>query len=104
MAIVERRVFYGKIGTGQQLLKHLQDGNESIARYGANLKARVLSDHNSGRTDRVVAEWEAESVGDIEAAIDRVMADPQAQSEFGPWIEKLNGLIHYAEVEHWHVH
>ena len=30
-------------------------------------------------------------------------ANPQAQTEMGPWLEKLNSLIHYAEGEHWSV-
>ena len=104
MTIVQRRVFYGKIGTGEQLIKHLQEGNEAFLRYAPSLKSRVLSDHNSGRTDRVAAEWEMENISDFDAALEKAMADPQVQAEFGPWVDKLNGLIHHAEVEHWHVH
>jgi hypothetical protein len=74
-----------------------------MKRAGFGLEARVLSDHNSGRTDRVVAEWEMEGPGDFDAAMSRLMEDSRSQAEFGPWLEKLNGLIHYAEVEHWHV-
>ena len=102
--VVQRRVFFGKIGTGQQLIKHMQEGNEVFQRYAPNLKTRVLSDHNSGRTDRIVAEWEMENIGEFEAANEKAMADPQVQAEFNTWVDKLNGLIHYAEVEHWHVH
>ena len=64
----------------------------------------MLSDHNSGRTDRVAVEFEMEDAGDFDRAIGKAMEDPQNQAEFGPWIEALNNLIHYAEVEHWHVH
>ena len=53
----------------------------------------------SGRSDRVVAEWEAEKLGDFDAFMERAFADPQAQKEMGPWMEKLNSLIHYAEGE-----
>ena len=104
MTIVQRRTFFGKIGTGQELLAHIQEGNKAIERHGLKVKGRVLSDHNSGRTDRVVAEWEMEEVGQVDAALDELMADPKVQVEFGPWLAKLNDLIHYAEVEHWHVH
>ena len=104
MAIAERRVFYGKIGSGQELIKHLREGNEAMGRFGPTFNSRVLSDHDSGRSDRVVVEWESERAGDVHEAIDKAMQNPQAQAEFGPWIEKLNSLIHYAEVEHWHLH
>ena len=102
--MIQRRVFYGKIGTGEQLIKHLQQGNELLERGGIEIKTRVLSDHNSGRTDRVVVEFELEDAGDFDKAIGQAMEDPQAQAAFGPWVETLNNLIHYAEVEHWHVH
>ena len=104
MAIVQRRVFYGKVGTGQQLIEHIHEGNEMLDRLGVNIKARVLSDHNSGRTDRIVGEWEMENPGDLDDAIERAMADPQAQTGFATWVDKLNGLIHYADVENWHLH
>ena len=104
MALIQRRIFYGKIGTGQQLIEHLQQGNEILRRGGVDIGTRVLSDHNSGRTDRVVVEFEMEDAGDFDRAIGQAMENPQAQAEFGPWIEKLNDLIHYAKVEHWHVH
>ena len=45
-----------------------------------------------------------EEVGQVDAALGELMADPKVQVEFGPWLAKLNDLIHYAEVEHWHVH
>ena len=104
MALIQRRVFYGKIGTGEQLIKHLQQGNELLARGGVEINSRVLSDHNSGRTDRVVVEFELEDPGDFDRIVGQAMEDSQTQASFGPWIETLNSLIHYAEVEHWHVH
>ena len=104
MPIIERRVFYGKMGNGEPLIKHLQEGNEVFARFGLDVKARLLSDHNSGRTDRVVAEWQMESPTEMEDALEQAMSDPQTSAEFTAWVEKLNSLIHYAEVEHWHLH
>ena len=74
-----------------------------MGQFGFDVKSRVLSDHNSGRTDRIVAEWEVENLGDLEAAMNQAMADPQAQAVFTGWVGKLNELIHYAEVEHWSV-
>ena len=31
------------------------------------------------------------------------MTNPDAQAAMGPWLEKLNSLIHYAEGEYWQV-
>ena len=104
MAIVQRRVLVGKVGTGNELIEHLKKGNEYLTSSAINVKTRVLSDHNSGRTDRVVAEWEIEDVGELEVAMDQAMEDPRVQAAFGPWVARLNELIHYAEVENWHIH
>ena len=104
MAVVQRRVFYGKIGSGDQLIAHISELNESLARFGINVRARVLSDYHSGRTDRIVAEWEMEDVGALEDALDESMGDPEARAEFDAWEAKLSELIHHAEVEHWTIH
>ena len=104
MTIVERRVFYGRIGNGEPLINHIEEGNALAQRYGAGLKSRVLSDYNSGRTDRVVVEWEVEKPEDIEAAFNQVMTNPEGRAEFEKWVARLNELIHYAKVEHWAVH
>ena len=104
MTIVQRRVFYGKIGTGGELIEHMKKGNEAMARFGMKFKARVLSDYQSGRTDRVVVEWEMDSIADLESGMNEAMSDSQAQAELGPWMQRLNELIHYAEAEHWTVH
>ncbi len=103
MAFIERRTFFGKVGGGNALINHIKEGNAAMARYGMEFKVRVLSDYNSGRTDRVVVEWETENLGDIDASIQKVMEDPQGRAEFGAWLDKLNELVHYAEVEHWQV-
>lgn len=103
MAIVQRRVFFGKVGAADQLVKHIQEGKASFQKYGVNLKSRILTDYQSGRTDRVAMEWEVDSLGDIDAAESRAMASSEAQAYFGAWMGKLNSLIDYAEVENWSV-
>lgn len=103
MAIVHRRVFFGKSGTGDQIVGVLQEGEALLAQAGAGFKTRILTDHMSGRTDRVVAEWEANDMGEIEAAMGKAMANSQVQASFRGWVEKLESLIHYAEVENWSI-
>ena len=70
MPMLHRRVFYGKVGTAGQLVGHLREGEQALRRYGVDFKTRLLTDHMSGRPDRVVAEWEAEKVGDFDALME----------------------------------
>ena len=101
MPVIHRRIFYGKVGTADQLVEHLKEGEQALRRYGVGFKTRMLTDHMTGRSDRVVTEWEADNIGDFNAFMEQAMSNPQAQSEMGPWMEKLNSLIHYAEGENW---
>ena len=99
MAIIHRRTFYGKVGTADQLVQLMNEGNEAMARFGAGLKARVFTDAMTGRSDRVVVEWELENIGDMDSAMARLMGNPDGAAFFSGWMEKLNGLIEYAEGE-----
>ncbi len=103
MAIVHRRVFFGKSGTGDQIVSVLQEGEALLRQSGAGFKTRILTDHMSGRTGRVVAEWEVNDMGELEAAMGTMMANEQVQASFRTWIQKLESLIHYAEVENWSI-
>ena len=104
MAIVHRRVFYGKVGSANQLVERLQEAYEVLKQYsGVDLKPRILTDYMSGRSDRVVTEDEANDFGEIEAAYEKAMSQPQAQAWFQTWEPKLQELIHYAEAESWTV-
>ena len=102
MPIIHRRVFFGKAGVGDQLAQHVKEGSDALARFaGVDFKPRTLTDNQSGRTDRVVMEWQANSLGEIDAALEKTMANPQGQTWFPTWFQKLTDLIHYAEVENW---
>ena len=37
------------------------------------------------------------------SALSSIVEDPEGAAYFGGWIEKLNGLIHFAEGEFWDV-
>jgi len=39
----------------------------------------------------------------MDAAFSSIMEDTEGAAYFGGWLEKLNGLIHYAEGEFWDV-
>ena len=103
MSIIHRRVFFCRIGTADQLVQHFQEAETVMQRLGTEFKTRFLSDYLRGRSDRVVMEWEVNSLSDIDAAMETVMTDPEAQAFFGPWMTKLNELVEYSEAENWTV-
>ena len=104
MTIVQRRVFYGKVGMGNQLIEHLQEGNMMARGAGMAIKPRILSDYLSGRSDRIVMEWEAESLQELEAVQTELGAYPEGPELFREWFAKLAEMIEYLEVETWTVH
>ena len=104
MAIIQRRVFYGKVGTADSLVEWAKEMYGLIAQQDSNLIYRVMTDHQSGRTDRLVVEVEMESFGHLEAILERTMSDPDIQPKFAAAFGKLAELIEYAEVEQWTLH
>ena len=104
MAYVMRRIFYGKTGSGDELIKICTDSNFMVRGLGIAIKPRVLSDFFSGRTDRIVVEWEAESMSELIAIGDEAGVDAGFQEEFGRFFSRLSELIDYAEVETWQTH
>ncbi len=101
MAFVVRRVFVGKVGVSDQLVAHIREVDNILQQQGVNMKRRTLTDHQSGRTDRVVVEWEVNSLGDFEESMGRLMSSPESKQAFATWMAKLTDMIHYAEVEIW---
>lgn len=67
MAIIHRRIFFGKVGSADRLVQHMKDGDRILAKYGGEFKSRVLTDHMTGRSDRVVVEWEIESIAEMDS-------------------------------------
>ena len=104
MSVVMRRVFYGKVGLGYQLIEHLQEGSTMARSTGIAIKPRILSDYHSGRTDRVVMEWEAEDLDEIHALETEIWAYAEGPELFKKWFAGLTELIEHAEVETWQVH
>ena len=103
MPFIHRRVFYGKAGAADQLVQHMQEANEAMARFGSDMNPRILTDHMTGRSDRVVVEWEMDNIGSMDDSMSGLMSNPEAAAFFGPWMEKLNSLIHYAEGDIWSI-
>ncbi len=101
MAIINRRTFYAKVGQAGPLVAHLREFGKIAAQHGMALKERLLTDHGSGRTDRVVWEWEVESIAQLDMA--ELEGNQAAADAFSKWERTMNGMIEYAEVENWKV-
>ena len=101
MAIVHRRIFYAKVGKADEVVNHMKEGTELLRQTGVEFKERTLTDYMTGRSDRVVIEWEVSSMADLETGFNRAMTDPQIQQSFATWFGKLTELITHAEGENW---
>jgi|TARA_B100002003_G_C14054781_1_gene507924 hypothetical protein len=104
LAILQRRIFYGKVGKGAELTEHVKRVNDIMTKHGIDQPIRVLSDFNSGRTDRIVVELRYESLTEMEATERRMFGEPNSQKDFDDYVVDLSELIHHSEVEHWQLH
>ncbi len=104
MAIVQRRVFYGKVGAADELVAWATKMYGLIQAHNSSISYRVMSDHQSGRTDRVAAEIEVASLAELDSMLSSIMEDGDARAEFEQHFGKLANLIEYAEVEQWTIH
>ena len=104
MTIVQRRIFYDRVGMANQLIELIEEGNLMARGVGVAIKPRILSDYQSGRTDRVVMEWEAEGLSELEAVQGELFAYPEGPELMEEFFGRLHQLIEYAEVETWTVH
>lgn len=104
MAFVTRRIFHGKPGSADELIRMCTDASFMVRGLGIAVKPRVLSDLNSGRTDRVVIEWELEDLSETMAVESERDEDVDSQEEYEDWFERLSEIIDYAEVEIWQTH
>jgi hypothetical protein len=101
MTIIQRRVFYGKVGTADRLVEWAREMYGMLGEHEPDLVFRIMTDYQSGRTDRLAVEVETESMAKLEAAIEKEMTDPKLRERFGAAFSKLESLIDYAEVEQW---
>ena len=104
MAIIHRRVFQAKVGQSAPRVEHFQEAVKTMKSHGINWDTRISSDYHSGRSDRVSVEWLLDELSDIDADSARVMEIPEAATFLGAWLEKMNDMIHHADVENWTVH
>ena len=104
MSIIQRRVFYGKVGSAENLVTWATEMYDVLRIKNPDLSYRVLSDYQSGQTDRVVVEIELENMAQLDELLERTMSDPDTQKRFMAVFERLEALIDRAEVEQWTIH
>ena len=104
MSIIQRRVFYGKVGSAENLVTWANEMYDVLRIKNPDLSYRVLSDYQSGQTDRVVVEIELENMAQLDELLGRTMSDPDTQKRFMAVFERLEALIDRAEVEQWTIH
>jgi hypothetical protein len=56
MALIHSRIFYAKVGTTNELVHLIHDDDSAMARFGVDINTRILTDHMTGRSDRLVME------------------------------------------------
>ena len=98
--ITQRRVFQAKIGQAGQVVAKMKEFQPSFEKYGGPT-TRIYTDLFSGNTDRVVWEFDAESLGKLESIFWAAGQDPDYQKAFENWYEGLKPLIEMATVELW---
>ena len=67
MALILSRIFYAKVGTTNELVQLIHDDDYAMATFGSDINTRILTDHMTGRSDRLVMEWEANDIGSMDA-------------------------------------
>lgn len=104
MTIIQRRVFFGKVGSAEKLVTWANDMYSVMQMKNPGLSYRVLSDYQSGQTDRVVVEIELDDMAQLDEILGNTMSDPDTQKRFMAVFEGLGALIDRAEVEQWTIH
>ena len=62
MSLIHRGIFYAKVGAANELVQLMHDDNSGMARFGSVINSRILTDHMTGRSDRVVMECDADDI------------------------------------------
>jgi len=98
--ITQRRIFQAKIGEAGQVVQKMKEFQPAFEKFGGST-TRVYTDFFSGNTDRVVWEFDAASLGELERVFLEAGQDPDYQKAFESWYEGLKPLIEVATVEIW---
>ena len=99
--ITQRRVFQAKLGMSGAVVSKLKEFQPIFERHGGPT-CRYYTDQLSGRTDRVVWEFDTESLSSLENIFWAASQNADFVREYESWFEGLKPLIESATVELWH--
>jgi len=98
--ITERRVFQAKTGEAGVVVAKCKEAQTILDKVGYST-GRIYTDFYSGRTDRVVWEFDHENLGGLENLERGLAKDERLVKDFNNWFADLKSLIENAEVELW---
>ncbi|MHC4458223.1 MAG: hypothetical protein ACYS0I_14280 [Planctomycetota bacterium] len=98
--ITERRIFQARTGEAGAVLAKCKEAQPMLEKVGYGV-GRLYTDFYSGRTDRVVWEFDHESLDDLESLENGLAKDAELVKAFNNWFTGLKSLIEGATVELW---
>lgn len=98
--ITERRIFQAKTGEASAVVAKCEEAQPMLEKLGYGT-GRIYTDFYSGRSDRVVWEFDHESLGNLENLENGLAKDSELAKAFNGWFTGLKSLIEGAEVELW---
>ena len=98
--ITQRRVFRAKPGASGAVVSKLKEFQPLVEQVGGPPR-RIYTDLFSGETDRVVWEFETESLTALEEMNKSAFEDAEFRAAFEQWWAGLQPLIEGAVVELW---
>lgn len=98
--ITQRRIFQAQPGAGGAVVEKMKEFQPIFDRHGGP-KTRIYTDQLSGPTDRVVWEFDVESLGQLENIFWAASQDPDYTRSYEQWYKELKPLIQGASVELW---
>ncbi len=98
--ITERRIFQAKTGEAGAVVAKCKEAQPMLEKLGYRA-GRIYTDFYSGRSDRVVWEFDHERLGNRENLEQGLAKDAELAKSFNSWFTGLKGLIEKAEVELW---
>ena len=98
--ITQRRVFQAKPGASANVVAKMKEFQPIFERHGGPA-CRIYTDLFSGNTDRVVWEFDAESLAQLENIFWAASQNADFVKAYESWYEGLKPLIESAAVELW---
>ena len=98
--ITERRIFQVKTGEAGAVVAKLKEAKPILEKLGSPV-SRIYTDFYSGHTDRVVWEFEHDSLGKLESLEREMSQDDKFLKVYENWFKGLQSVIEGATVELW---